>query len=542
MGAEKGKKRKAETTEASNKRLKSTAQHVVKDRKECPYLSLINRTELNFDRENKCSQTLQTTNTYMCLVCGEIFHGRSKTTPAYVHALQNEHYVFADMLTGQIWCLPDMYEVLDDSLADIQHNLNLFYTKHQIEACLRTPITGHRLLSRTEFQVGYVGLNAIQQSNYINSVLQAMLHVDDMVRHYMLPFAYKKEASRSALRDSVGHLFKKVWNPHNYVGQVSPRLLLEQVEKESQGRFKGSEFGDPQRLMHFLLGALNEAERKASGKAKSRRSTVIEQCFQGRMVQTSTEYRVSGGMGGEGRAPLSTASSEHNFFTLPVPLPERPLSREESERNKVAQEHLQVLLQKYNGRQETLKGTSRDCIKGTKYIISKLPKYLVLFFERNIRLEDGVVKKNQSIVKTPVAALDLRDLCTDAEAARYSNAEYDLLSTVVYEGGEGGKTGYRTYQRCKQKNVWLELEDLLVMQSDAQRVSILPAYIQVWERRGTLVGDRNGPLYTKATNEAIASFLPPSERVQLRLLCSTLTGVMDSWSADVEMEVEADVD
>lgn len=52
----------------------------------CPYLDTVNRRALDFDMEKACSITLaRGHNIYACLVCGQFFQGRGKSTPMYTH-------------------------------------------------------------------------------------------------------------------------------------------------------------------------------------------------------------------------------------------------------------------------------------------------------------------------------------------------------------------------------------------------------------------------------------------------------------------------
>ena len=66
----------------------------------CPYLSTINRKVLDFDFERRCSVTLHYNHVYVCLVCGTFFQGRSKQSPAYIHAVEGEHCLFMNLETA----------------------------------------------------------------------------------------------------------------------------------------------------------------------------------------------------------------------------------------------------------------------------------------------------------------------------------------------------------------------------------------------------------------------------------------------------------
>lgn len=79
---------------------------------------------------------------YACLVCGKLFSGRSKTTPAYTHSLDSSHHVFMKLTDGdgrvthelRTYCLPDNYEVLDASVNDIRAVLRPKYSSDDVKA------------------------------------------------------------------------------------------------------------------------------------------------------------------------------------------------------------------------------------------------------------------------------------------------------------------------------------------------------------------------------------------------------------------------
>ena len=46
--------------------------------------------------------------------------GRGQKSCAYTHSVEAEHHVFINLLSLQIFCLPDNYEIIDSSLDDIK--------------------------------------------------------------------------------------------------------------------------------------------------------------------------------------------------------------------------------------------------------------------------------------------------------------------------------------------------------------------------------------------------------------------------------------
>ena len=70
---------------------------------------------------------MATTNIYACMVCGKYFQGRGIGTPARIHALDCDHHVFINLDTRKIYCLPDDYEVEDNSFDDVKVYMTLSF-------------------------------------------------------------------------------------------------------------------------------------------------------------------------------------------------------------------------------------------------------------------------------------------------------------------------------------------------------------------------------------------------------------------------------
>jgi U4/U6.U5 tri-snRNP-associated protein 2 len=144
----------------------------------CPYLDTINRTSLDFDFSPHCSITLDSSpHIYACLVCGKYFRGRGRHTPAYTHSVDAGHAVYLHLERGTYWCLPEDYEIGNEpSLDDISAALRPRFTEREVEE-----LDGRRELARDLFGrrylPGFVGLNNLNKTDYLNCVVQALGHV-----------------------------------------------------------------------------------------------------------------------------------------------------------------------------------------------------------------------------------------------------------------------------------------------------------------------------------------------------------------------------
>lgn len=144
----------------------------------CPYLDSINRTALDFDFSPHCSITLESSpHIYCCLICGKFFRGRGKQTPCYTHSVDTGHFVYVHLENGRYWCLPENYEIVNEpSLDDISRALMPRFSEEQVkkldyEKELARDLFGRRYLP------GFVGLNNLNKTDYLNVVVQALAHV-----------------------------------------------------------------------------------------------------------------------------------------------------------------------------------------------------------------------------------------------------------------------------------------------------------------------------------------------------------------------------
>jgi len=181
----------------------------------CPYLDTVQRSNLDFDFQAVCSVTLSPLNVYACLTCGRFFAGKSSDTPLFAHALEQSHYVWMNLASGAVWCVPDDYQVHDPSLDDIVYNLRPTYGPEEIRL-LGTP--GHvvrgRDLQGHKYVVGVIGLNdlhgtaaallsaprALGKDNEPRRARVWRAHVPDVVRGALQTFGEPARAAASRWR------------------------------------------------------------------------------------------------------------------------------------------------------------------------------------------------------------------------------------------------------------------------------------------------------------------------------------------------------
>lgn len=236
----------------------------------CAYLKTVDRFCLDFDFEKVCSVTLSNLNVYACLVCGKYFTGRGKGTPAQIHSLEHDHYVFISLVDEKVYCLPECYEVDDGGeLDDIRSNLSPKYSKADVA---QIPITAMSLTG-VLYLPGLVGLNLIRDSSYLTSVVHVLCAVAPF-RDYFLTLVVPQSNSKT-VTGSLSDLLKKICNPHNFKGLVSPHEFLHAVDTVSSNKFS-SRHNDPVKFFNWLLDSLRAESGPVPSKPVQMFSPTIE--------------------------------------------------------------------------------------------------------------------------------------------------------------------------------------------------------------------------------------------------------------------------
>lgn len=94
----------------------------------------------------------------------------------------------------------------------------------------------------------------------------------------------------------VSELFRKIWNPKNFKGHVSPHEVMQAITLASNKMFKILEQSDS---INFLTWFLNTVHNYLSKKYKSK-ETIISKSFQGKLIiETFTEVKRDNQKSGE---------------------------------------------------------------------------------------------------------------------------------------------------------------------------------------------------------------------------------------------------
>ena len=350
------------------------------------YLDTINRAVLDFDFEKLCSISLSNINVYACLVCGKYFQGRGNKSHAYFHALEIGHHVFVNMETKKVYVLPEGYEVKSKSLDDIKYVVDPTFTKNDVlkldkEVRDAWDLLGKKYrpgknlplsqisLSKSDFKIGYVGMNNIKANDYLNVVVQVLAHVTPIRNFFLLQNFPVPGSPQLSVRFST--LVRKLWNPKAFKSHVSPHELLQEIALRSSKRFTLTHQSDP---VEFLSWFLNNLHLSLGGSKKPSKTptSVIQQAFQGHLRIESQAIT----------AHSDTTNSRLVFAA----------NRESI----IPQIPLTTLLNKYNG----ITASEKLSHRVRHRLLHPLPPYL-LFHIKRFSKNKFVSERNPTIVTFP---------------------------------------------------------------------------------------------------------------------------------------------
>jgi len=397
--------------------------------KTCPYLSFVNRPLLDFDFEKRCSVSFAKENCYCCLTCGHFFAGRGPKTPAYTHALEREnHFVFMHLENGRAFCLPENYEIFDASLEDVRKVLFPRFTSEEI-ARLEKEAIWSKALDGTEYLVGVVGLNRVENAKGVNSIVQSLSRVEKLRAHFLSASLINNNNKNE--NDTLQSLCQRIWNKHNFRGHTSPdsfvRKLRKQIKLAHPEKLEtdiDNLFNDPfATLRHFLTFVVPKK--------------YVDELFRGELLM------------------LNQKNKTQPFVFVPLKLPDAPLFRDVMEKNAIPQVALAELLK--------------------PFALKTAPEYLILAFVNRFSKNQFTkeVSKNPTIVTFPVKNLKIQASSSSGSNSNSNPFSYDLLANVDSAG------------KATVKHVdgnWYETNDLFVNEVLAQQVTLGETYLQIYKR------------------------------------------------------------
>jgi U4/U6.U5 tri-snRNP-associated protein 2 len=450
----------------SKRKLDEPEEFVKKQRlvPECPYVSTINRKLLDFDKLKVCSDTLANVNVYTCLVCGKSFSGRGINTPAAKHSLLFDHHLFINLSSTKVYCIPDDYIVEDESLSDILQNLA---PKIDVDTLYNPSPLSVSLLGQ-KYRPGYIGINNLKRTDYLNSVLQILTKIP-MFRDYLLRCDV---VSSDTLLGCLSAFTKRIWNPFGFKNHVSPNELLNLIMVKSANKYS---VGVEHDVYPFLLWLLNSLHEEVSNSKILSKKSCVSDVFCGSIEMTSQNVAIKSNINDPG-PPIK---KQFPFLTLSLDLPGMPLYKDKLEQNMIPQIPLFHLISKYDGKTETLIPLE-NFVEKRKFKIQSLPNCLIVHLKR-FTTNQWTREKNHTIVKMPIKLLDLKEYCNIEDLGE---TKYDLYGSICHSGKvDGGQCKSHVYDPLR--DVYYEMLDLEVKEIIPEEISISEAYILFYVRRSS---------------------------------------------------------
>lgn len=428
----------------------------------CPYLDTINRSLLDFDFEPSCCVTLESSpHVYGCLVCGKFFRGKGKQTPAYLHSVNDNHSVFVHLQRGTFHCLPEDYVIRDPSLRDISDALHPTFTRDDVRRLDSNRGLARDLFGR-RYLPGFVGLNNLNKTDYINATVQALAHVRPL-RDFFLRLGGDERGrgldgnhantgtKYSTLVQCLGELMRKMWSEKRFKSTVDPHMFVQAVSVESKKRYtigKQVEVGEfiawLLHRLHIGLGGTHRAKSsivhdvfmgtvEVTTRQRKRKKKHLKVEEGGELYEEEEDDRVGSDDEEEYKAKeeeektreeekqqqinddntkwtVEETTTTTNFLQLTLDIPEKPLFKDEEGGLVIPQEPLVSVLRKFDGVSfnDVLDKRTGGVLPVMKrrYRIQTLPKYLILHLAR-FKRNGFYIEKNPTIVPFPVKNLDL---------------------------------------------------------------------------------------------------------------------------------------
>lgn len=438
----------------------------------------IDRSKLDFDQPKICSESAATEDVFVNLADGTYCQGPGDESPLALHALATGHYVWMNCETGRVYCYPDRFEVIDDSLADIQYNLLPTYTEQQIKNMSTNVQVGKALNHKgKEFIPGCIGLApdcADQNAGYQNVIVQLLCTVIPL-RNFLLGYVVAREPDNLDSRDpvlwSLAQLIRKMYNPNNYNNFVWPREFIGACQLVAPKKLIERSLDPPIQFFIWLMDHLCKKLQRPGG------GSVVED-----VVQSKVQVFIENSKAGSDEVTSRTESKMSLCMILEVP--DEPLFvLDRNDLTKVLAIDIYEYLSKFDG-EKAQEVTSPDgkTKQEKRSMIERLPPYAIFVFRRFKK--EKYITKNKNAVTFPLKGLDLSQFVHPNSLHLNPLTKYDLVANVRHDGAPGPleEAKYRIQVLHFPTGGWYEIDDVDVKEVP-QMAEVSESYIQVWQRQ-----------------------------------------------------------
>lgn len=270
----------------------------------------------------------------------------------------------------------------------------------------------------------------------------------------MLTFDTGKLSKPDRVVETLSELIRKIYNPNNFKGIVSPHEFLQSIGLASKGKYRIGNQSDPAVFLQWLFVWIHSKLKR-----KGTNSSIVTDCFQGELF--ITEH-----VGDE----MEQKKTPFKLLTLEI-----PQMSVFNDANAISQIPIYDLFYKFDGNTPNETEVGKFCT----YSIWRLPEYLIIIVKRFYK-NNFFVEKNSTIVTFPLKSLNMSS-CLHPDAVQLNPlTKYNLVASITHVGQpENGS--YKVYVCHQPTGDWYEVEDLLVTPVLAQLVTLSEAYVQIYQ-------------------------------------------------------------
>jgi len=272
-----------------------------------------------------------------------------------------------------------------------------------------------------------------------------------------------------------GEFVRKIWNPANFKGHVSPHELFQAVTLLSNRKFQ---IGAVSEVVEFLSWFLNALHTELGG--SKTKATVVTDTFQG-LLEVTTEKLEKQAEDMHSTAQIKVVSKSVStipFLFLSMDPPNMPIFKDAQERNIIPQIPLYTALAKYDGKAITPAGE----LQQKRYHIKQLPKFMILVFRR-FKHNNFFTEKNRTIVTFPLKNLEWKDYVSPSGLRGGAVTKFDLVANILHEGDTEKEDTYAVHVQDKATKRWYRIRDMDVEEAAPQLLSVSEASIQIYEQK-----------------------------------------------------------
>ncbi|EDO16844.1 hypothetical protein Kpol_1056p45 [Vanderwaltozyma polyspora DSM 70294] len=415
-------------------------------------LNTVNKKRLDFDIEKICSVTSSSLNVYCCLICGKYLQGRREHSPAFLHSVNENHFVFINLDTLKVYNLPTDIEIKDQGKIQLINDIRYaIYPRFDKSEIIHFPQRCFDLNNKLYIN-GYVGISNVQSNGFVQSILQLLAHIEPIRDWFLL----NEIDSEESFMKNIKLIIRKLWSTKLFKSHISADEFFaflsihENFEKMIQ---------DPK---IFLLKIINSII-----KSSQELGLILKEQLLGKVSISTSAI--------SGKEANSNKVVKSPFWLLTLDLPTQTVFRNALEVNDLPQVKLGELLIKFNGINEypTLGGVK-------KYKILKLPRYLILHFNRFDNKEKTPVKdRNQTLVEFPT----LMEL---------QKTKYQLIANIIHEplhelsvdntSNEDLQSKWKAQLLNEKDEQWYEIDGTEVKIKERELLFLSETYLQVWKK------------------------------------------------------------